>query len=83
MEDVLPRSSSSPCSVDGITMLCGLTGLIGGEVVPTELEGAYEKNLARGGLEVLCATKRCGSVSQKPACVQHLCAVRQRVGTCL
>lgn len=80
---MLPRSPSSPCSVDDITMLCGLTGLTGGEVAPTELDGAYEKNLARGGLEFLCLEKRCGSVSQKPACMQSLCAVRQHVGTSL
>lgn len=54
VEDVLPRSPSSPCCVEDRTMLCGLTGLIGGELVPMGLDGAYEKNLARGGLEVLC-----------------------------
>lgn len=58
VEDALPRSPFSPGSVDDRTMLCGLAGQVGGGLVPTGLDGAYEKNLARGGLDVLCLEKK-------------------------
>lgn len=83
MEDALPRSPSSPGSVDDRTMLCGLTGQVGGGLVPTGLDGVYEKNLARGGLDVLCLEKKGGGMSQKPERVQGRRAVRQHVGTSL
>lgn len=46
-------------------MLCGLTGEIGGGLVPTGLNELYEKNLARGGLDVLCLEKKGGGVISK------------------
>ena len=46
--------------VDGNTMLCGRTRLMGGGLVPTGLDGAYEKNLVRGTMAVFCCLQaRC------------------------
>ncbi len=62
---MLPRSLSSACIVvDGKTMLSGRTGPVAVGLVPTGLDGAYEKYFVRGEMGVFC----CGKAGMNKNC---------------